>query len=106
MTIGRVKTVRLGVLDPSHGTGGHLFAPSSAPPAGSPILCGPGKLDQICGRCDRVLIHGLQLGQVRKVVLRCPGCGTHNSTDPAKHGTDGAALNRRPALFSFECGGY
>jgi hypothetical protein len=77
------KTVRLGLLaDVSH-TAAPLLDLGHDVATDGPVIVGPGSLDQICGGCDRVLIHGLELGQVRNLILRCP-CGAYNATDPRR----------------------
>jgi hypothetical protein len=83
MAAERSKTIRLGVVERRDG-GGDFFDTSSELPEGSPILCGPGTLEQLCGQCDRILIRGFEVGQLSRVILRCPTCGAHNSTDPRR----------------------
>ena len=60
---------------------GVLFEPGDGFPIDSPILSGPGTLDQTCAQCDRVLIHGLRLGDVTSIIFCCPSCGAYNATN-------------------------
>ncbi len=33
-----------------------------------------------CGNCGAPLLHGMAVGQVKGIVIRCHGCGTYNDT--------------------------
>lgn len=47
---------------------------------GAPLFRGDGPLDFVCGGCREVLIAGVEQGQVRSIVIRCPACGCYNDT--------------------------
>ena len=77
------KTVRLALLAEESHTAAPFLDLGLDVNADGPVLVGPGTLDQVCGGCGRVLIHGLELGQVTNLILRCP-CGALNATDPRR----------------------
>ena len=45
---------------------------------GALIFKGSGDLDFECGKCPAVLAEGLEEGELRDVVFRCPVCGSFN----------------------------
>lgn len=46
----------------------------------SPLLRGEGQFNYLCGKCGAILLKGIEKGQVRGIVLRCPKCGSFNDT--------------------------
>lgn len=44
----------------------------------APLIKGNGKADYICGMCKSVLAEGVELGQIKNVILRCYMCKRYN----------------------------
>jgi DNA-directed RNA polymerase subunit RPC12/RpoP len=43
-----------------------------------PFIKGVGDTTYVCGLCSFKLLENIQHGQVRKIVFRCPKCGSYN----------------------------
>lgn len=47
-----------------------------------PVIKGVGNLDLLCGSCGETLVDGIDEGQIRNIVIRCPKCGAYNEIPP------------------------
>ena len=41
---------------------------------------GKGDLNLLCGYCETVLCEGVNVGQIRNMVFKCPVCNNYNDT--------------------------
>jgi hypothetical protein len=44
----------------------------------STVFKGQGDLNLICGYCESILCEGINAGQIRNMVLKCPVCNNYN----------------------------
>ena len=42
---------------------------------------GKGDLNLLCGYCESVLCEGINIGQIRGIVIKCPVCNNYNDTE-------------------------
>ena len=43
-----------------------------------PYITGSGELDYVCRNCEFILVKGIEEGQVRSMVFKCPNCDAYN----------------------------
>lgn len=43
-----------------------------------PLIKGAGDIDLVCGKCGETLVAGIDKGQIKNIVIRCPKCKTFN----------------------------
>jgi hypothetical protein len=48
---------------------------------GFPVVGSGGPDDYFCGKCGVKLVEHVAPGQVRRVFIKCPDCGSYNSVD-------------------------
>jgi phage FluMu protein Com len=49
-------------------------------PMPGPVIQGEGDVVMECGKCRKVLVEGMPVGNLRSIVLRCPNCQAYNET--------------------------
>jgi hypothetical protein len=79
MAMERVQIRMLVIPKPARGTRTVLVQGGADDGADCrPMFTGQADVDQLCGRCERVLVQGVPLGQLRSTVLCCKRCGAYN----------------------------